>query len=541
MELLRLLLLDDEYIILEGLKDTYDWEKMGYRVVGAYTDAEDALLELNRTKPQVILSDIRMKNMDGLEFYRQVLEEIPDCMAIFVSAYRDFDYAKKACELGAFGYLPKPFKDHEITDLMTRAHDAYLEQKQAIRGYLVAKYLTSQKNIFFINAMVEKFAKQQIDSEGIERLLDFAIGKPANALYYTCAIVDLDIEYALHNELEYEATRFELFEKIEIVIRDHYPVWSFLQDNGSKVYIVCTSEREGHPKIQELIAEVEKQKELELLSVVSRECFGIPGILSAFRQAKQLYEIMLGYGSGGKLNADDAGLIDVGTINNRETQIIDMIRRNDAEGLKERYKQFVKDLPVDDEDARMYLLQLAIRAHLYVRETYGASEKLNASYQTFYRRLFSVSKNAGADILHNLIAQTIKARVAYCRENSANNFSSYIQQAVEYIDIHYGVETLTINDVAAAVYLNPVYFGRMFKQSMGIPFRRYLMNVRMEKAKQLLTQGKYGILEIGEMVGIENPSYFTQLFKKYTGMVPSEYANGMTDNRISEQRDKDSE
>ena len=102
MELLRLLLLDDEYIILEGLKDTYDWEKMGYRVVGAYTDAEDALLELNRTKPQVILSDIRMKNMDGLEFYRQVLEEIPDCMAIFVSAYRDFDYAKKACELGAF-------------------------------------------------------------------------------------------------------------------------------------------------------------------------------------------------------------------------------------------------------------------------------------------------------------------------------------------------------------------------------------------------------------------------------------------------------
>lgn len=537
MELLRLLLLDDEYIILEGLKDTYDWEKMGYRVVGAYTDAETALSELNQTMPQVILSDIRMKNMDGLEFYRQVQEEIPNCMAIFVSAYRDFDYAKKACELGAFGYLSKPFKDHEITDLMTRAHDAYTEQKQAIRGYLVAKYLTSQKNIFFINEMVEKYAKQQIDSEGIERLLDFATGKPSNGLQYICAIVDLDLEYALHNELEYEATRFELFEKIEISIRNRYPVWSFLQDNGSKVYVVCISESEGHPKIQELIAEVERQKNMELLSVVSHTYNGLAGILSAFRQAKQLYEILLGFGNVGKLNPDDTGFIDRGSINNREAQIVDAIRRNDAEGLKDRYKQFVNDLPSDEEDARMYLLQLAIRAHLYVRETYGANEKLNASYQAFYRRLFTVSNNTGAEVLHNLIAQTIKARVAYCRENSANNFSSYIQQAVEYIDIHYGVETLTITDVAAAVYLNPVYFGRMFKQSMGIPFRRYLMNVRMEKAKQLLLQEKYGILEIGEMVGIENPSYFTQLFKKYTGMVPSEYAEGMADHHTGEQRD----
>ena len=97
---------------------------------------------------------------------------------------------------------------------------------------------------------------------------------------------------------------------------------------------------------------------------------------------------------------------------------------------------------------------------------------------------------------------------------------------MDYVEAHYAEETLTVNDVAAAIYLNPVYFGRMFKQSTGTSFRRYLMNVRMEKAKQLLLQGKFGVLQIGEMVGIENPSYFTQLFKKYTGMVPSEFAGG---------------
>ena len=174
----------------------------------------------------------------------------------------------------------------------------------------------------------------------------------------------------------------------------------------------------------------------------------------------------------------------------------------------------------------MYLLQLAIRVHIYVRETYGETEKLNGSYQSFFRGIFSISKTSAEDILYNLLVQTIRVRLEYCQENSANNFTSYIQQAMDYVEAHYAEETLTVNDVAAAIYLNPVYFGRMFKQSTGTSFRRYLMNVRMEKAKQLLLQGKFGVLQIGEMVGIENPSYFTQLFKKYTGMVPSEFAGG---------------
>ena len=235
---------------------------------------------------------------------------------------------------------------------------------------------------------------------------------------------------------------------------------------------------------------------------------------------------MLGYGNGMVLPKDERLLVDRGTINSRELAIIDAIRRNDADAIRECYREFVSELPAEEEEVMMYLLQLAIRVHIYVRETYGETEKLNGSYQSFFRGIFSISKTSAEDILYNLLVQTIRVRLEYCQENSANNFTSYIQQAMDYVEAHYAEETLTVNDVAAAIYLNPVYFGRMFKQSTGTSFRRYLMNVRMEKAKQLLLQGKFGVLQIGEMVGIENPSYFTQLFKKYTGMVPSEFAGG---------------
>ena len=526
MELLRLLLLDDEYIILEGLKETYPWGEMGYEVVGAYTDAEDAMVELSATRPQVILSDIRMRNMDGLEFFRQVREEIPDCLGIFVSAYRDFDYAKKACELGAFGYLPKPFKEEELQGFMLRAHDEYLKKKEAVRGRLIAEYLSSQKNAVFINTMVEKFIKQQADAEGMERLFDITTGRPTKDMCFSSVIIDIDVEYTLSNEMAFEATRFELFEQLEQALKKHYRVWSFLHDNGSKVFVVELSEELDRPSIQELIAEVKEQKGVEVLSVVSKEYAGINGIQESYRQAHQLYEIMLGYANGMVLPKDERLLVDRRTINSRELAIIDAIRRNDADAIRERYREFVSELPAEEEEVMMYLLQLAIRVHIYVRETYGETEKLNGSYQSFFRGIFSISKTSAEDILYNLLVQTIRVRLEYCQENSANNFTSYIQQAMDYVEAHYAEETLTVNDVAAAIYLNPVYFGRMFKQSTGTSFRRYLMNVRMEKAKQLLLQGKFGVLQIGEMVGIENPSYFTQLFKKYTGMVPSEFAGG---------------
>ena len=497
MELLRLLLLDDEYIILEGLKETYPWGEMGYEVVGAYTDAEDAMVELSATRPQVILSDIRMRNMDGLEFFRQVREEIPDCLGIFVSAYRDFDYAKKACELGAFGYLPKPFKEEELQGFMLRAHDEYLKKKEAVRGRLIAEYLSSQKNAVFINTMVEKFIKQQADAEGMERLFDITTGRPTKDMCFSSVIIDIDVEYTLSNEMAFEATRFELFEQLDTVFGNHIR-----------------------------LDVVKEQKGVEVLSVVSKEYAGINGIQESYRQAHQLYEIMLGYGNGMVLPKDERLLVDRGTINSRELAIIDAIRRNDADAIRECYREFVSELPAEEEEVMMYLLQLAIRVHIYVRETYGETEKLNGSYQSFFRGIFSISKTSAEDILYNLLVQTIRVRLEYCQENSANNFTSYIQQAMDYVEAHYAEETLTVNDVAAAIYLNPVYFGRMFKQSTGTSFRRYLMNVRMEKAKQLLLQGKFGVLQIGEMVGIENPSYFTQLFKKYTGMVPSEFAGG---------------
>lgn len=111
MELLKLVIVDDEPILLEGLLKTYDWAGMGFEVVGSARDGDQAIQVIKDKKPNVVLTDIRMKKVSGLQVMQEIEKEKIYCLFVVLSAYRDFEYAKQACDLGAFAYLLKPIND----------------------------------------------------------------------------------------------------------------------------------------------------------------------------------------------------------------------------------------------------------------------------------------------------------------------------------------------------------------------------------------------------------------------------------------------
>lgn len=131
MELLKLVVVDDEPIILQGLLETYDWEHMGFTVVGSAMNGEKAIEIIKDTKPDLVLTDIRMKKITGLMVMEQVKSFYPDTLFVVISAYRDFEYAQKACEMGAFSYLLKPVDEWKLKDTMKAAHEACMQKKQA--------------------------------------------------------------------------------------------------------------------------------------------------------------------------------------------------------------------------------------------------------------------------------------------------------------------------------------------------------------------------------------------------------------------------
>lgn len=139
MELLKLVIVDDEPILLQGLLDTYDWESMGFEVVGSAKSGVQALEVIRREQPHVVLTDIRMKQMTGLMVMEEIQKEQISCLFVVLSAYRDFEYAKHACDLGAYAYLLKPSdsikivqnKDAMYTQIMYDKKDDMKEEAQS--------------------------------------------------------------------------------------------------------------------------------------------------------------------------------------------------------------------------------------------------------------------------------------------------------------------------------------------------------------------------------------------------------------------------
>ena len=126
--MLKVFLVEDESIVREGLRDNIPWQQYGYEFVGEASDGEMALPLIQKTKPDVLLTDIKMPFMDGLSLSKLVHQEFPDMKIIIISGYDDFEYAKQACDLGAFAYLLKPIEDDKLRETMQDAWTECMEQ-----------------------------------------------------------------------------------------------------------------------------------------------------------------------------------------------------------------------------------------------------------------------------------------------------------------------------------------------------------------------------------------------------------------------------
>lgn len=127
MVLLKLVIVDDEPILLQGLLDTYDWNSMGFEVVGTAQSGEQAIKIIEKVQPHVVLTDIRMKQITGLMVMEEIQKKGMECLFIVFSAYRDFEYAQQACELGAFAYLLKPIEDDKLQETMQNAYQTCMK------------------------------------------------------------------------------------------------------------------------------------------------------------------------------------------------------------------------------------------------------------------------------------------------------------------------------------------------------------------------------------------------------------------------------
>ena len=214
MRLLKLVIVDDEPILLQGLLNTYDWEDMGFEVAGFAQSGEQAIEVIKEVKPHVVLTDIRMKQITGLMVMEEIQKTDLECLFIVLSAYREFDYAQQACDLGAYAYLLKPIEDDKLKETMQGAYQTCMERMESEEKYESWEKLLVKDSDSFVQVVVQKYVQNRIPEEKVEEVFHTFGDMPGNEDRFITVYVDIDLAYKITNSLDYEASRFALMKKL---------------------------------------------------------------------------------------------------------------------------------------------------------------------------------------------------------------------------------------------------------------------------------------------------------------------------------------
>ena len=524
MDLLKLVIVDDESILLQGLLETYDWNDMGFEVVGSAMSGEQAIQVIEDKRPDVVLSDIRMKKISGLQVIEEIHKKGIDCMFIMLTAYKDFEYAREACNLGAYAYLLKPIDDDMLKETMTGAYEQRMKQIRENQKYERMENLLSEESDNYLQVMIQKYVDDEISEKRVTEIMESFGLLPGEKDRFVTVCTDIDLVYKITGDFDPRKSREILMSEIDNALLDHFQYWKFEDEDGSIIFIVFSDNHEAYKELEKIMDTVKDNVKWPLMYAVSRPFRSINGIKKSYEEAKQDFSVAC---TKNNRFFSIPGISDDNPMKNEMSDaimsVVNIVRKNNKEDLKEAFISFIYKLPKDENRQSDYIHRLMICAYDMMIESYGLTEELQDKFTKYYRNMANLSPSRAVDVCYKILSDAINIRSDMAAQGDNRCFEEYLSEALAYIEENLDDETLSIVSVASHVYLNPVYFGRVFKSKLNMTFKQYLLKQRMEKAKRLLETGTVNVSSICEQVGINNPSYFTHLFKQYAGKLPSEY------------------
>ncbi len=527
--MLKVFLVEDECLVREGLRDNIPWKELGYEFVGEAADGEMAVPMIRKTKPDLLITDIKMPFMDGLDLSRLVAKELPNTKIIIVSGYDDFEYARKAIELGVEQYLLKPITKAALTETLKNVKEK-LDREQEQRDYLEMFTNESQEYEQFAR---RKFFEHMVDgSMSVNEIYDKAeeLGLSVASSAYNIVLFMLNPEVIAGEYSEAAASRMdELF--LEMSQNDSYLLFRW---NMMSYAILVKSDAENVKSVTEECVELIRRKceelgsgmdwyvaagtPVERLSALP-QCFKDANRILSFRHMSPKEHIL-----GNTVNVGD----ELMNISSLDVGMVDpmIIRSFLQTGLAEEIDSFVEGYFSNIESAansmmfRQYML-LSVRFNAAIMVGEFGHDK-----DEFMSKLPVLDPEMNLEETKSYVKKVLDMAIALRDIESQSRYHSMMKTALEFIALNYADDSLSLNHVAKAVNVSANYFSAVFSQEMGMTFIEYLTDYRMNMAKKLLRQTAMRSGEIAGEVGYRDPRYFSFLFKKTVGCTPRDYRVG---------------
>lgn len=532
----RILLVDDEILVRDAIKENIDWEGIGCELVGDCQNGQEAAEFVKQHPVDIVLTDICMPYMDGMELSHFLHDNYPDIVIVIFSGFGEFEYAKKAIQYNVSEYLLKPITAMELTAVINNMKEK-VDQKQKEKKKLENLTEASEnyrKNAYIIRSKaIEALVTCSRDvNESLEQLK--GMGIELKAAHYRVAMFDMDLYSELYQvdvekRQESALMAFVLYNvSNEIVSREHAGIAYQEGNNQVCVLFMGTRTKDFSDKIKKICREIQQKV---------KEVIGIEVSMGIGSWVKSPEELILShdmagkairyrYLLGGNLLLDmeeqkpDQGL----SLYESLEQLTDALKTGKKESMElsmAKMEEEIKKALMDKSRACMYLQQI-------VREIGNAYESMVSDPQKAGQKSEALLQRVPEQKTFQQAIGIVKEYAEQVFEElSSMNSSSGQRQALlalDYIQNNYMDPDLSLNSICSYLSISTSHFSTIFKEVTGETFMEVLIRTRMQKAKELLKNTTLKNYEIAEMVGFSDPHYFGISFKKMTGKTPTEYA-----------------
>lgn len=541
--MLKIIVVDDEELIRKGLVKVLSNYETEFQVLGEATNGLEAMELIGREIPDVVITDVKMPHMDGVELVKELERRYPEIKKIVISGFGEFDYVRETMRYRALDYLLKPLDDEQLISLLKKI-TSFIEsdKKQRIAESNLQEKLNAglpflKEQFIFELITTSKFNKDDVDQKLNLYEIKLNPGK------YWVIIARLDNYRWICRETGVEATKGMLLKVKscfdEVLGQCYEPISCSFP--GGQIYLISTPAED--PKfIQDVLegglAWLElNAPEIRVTLSLGPPCDDLLCLTKSYQQAVALLRRRFYSEKSGiisfqsitkpTINSDTKTDLFIDILNNLERSLRNCLEVGDYQQVSVIFNDFsalFKKFQFDPLEVVKLLIEVYVRLQSSypefsksLIELYGLEDSYPKNLESFDTYDFLLQENI------KLYTEVIK-KIVEIRNRKDKRLVKIIK---DYINENYH-EPISLNMIAENIYLSPSYISDLFKKQTGENITDYLAKVRIEKAKILLKDLQIKSYEIGEMVGYKDPAYFSKVFKKVVGVSPNEYRSIVT-------------
>ncbi|MFZ5985854.1 MAG: response regulator [Bacillota bacterium] len=533
------MIVDDDLTTLEWLEVEIDWGKLDFKLVCTAKNGIDALHKLNQYNIDLVISDISMPKMDGIELLNTIKEHGISSLVVFLSDSQDFPHVKQGLLLGAHDYILKPIDKDNLTEVLKKAQGNLLDKKleddknKKLKQKLELNLTLSREKILYDLLRGKEFPLKELDDIINEYNIDLY-----NRIVQV-GIIEVGNFDASSKEWVKSGRFEELVKRVRNIVSSVLTQYNRLSCNTVEVDIGVMSvilqplldmeikdfEEMSSDFFERVLQEIKSDVNVRVTIGVGNVCLNLNEISLSYMGAKAALRHKYILGGNRVIQITHSDFNEKHSILyplEREKLLAEYIMSGDDRAVKLAENIF-DDIAVGMQDN---LKRVAFAANQLV---FNISQFIDIQYG-FINKLYDFSKFNNVDFssfsskadIKDFFVSFVTSLLSVVKEYKPAQSNNLIKKACEYVLRHIE-EEITLLTIAENLNISKNYFCSLFKQETGYNFLEYVTKVKMEWAKMLLKEGSYKTYEVSEMLGYREASYFSRLFRKYTGLSPAEY------------------